>query len=81
MWKGHELSPIKKVLHIVRKSRNRSRQGAEAFLLGTGATIVEYLLYGGVSFGFTQGFKKKFVEHAGAGLAALYPIPILLGAR
>lgn len=56
-------------------------KGAEAFLLGAGATTVGYLLYGGLSFGFTEFLKRRFVELAGPGLAALYPIPILLGAR
>lgn len=57
------------------------RQGAEAFLLGTGATIVGFLFYGGISFGLTEFLKRRFVELAGPDLAALYPIPILLGAR
>lgn len=56
-------------------------QGAQAFLLGTGATIVGYFLYGGLSFGLTEFLKRRFVELAGPDLAALYPIPILLGAR
>lgn len=56
-------------------------KGAEAFLLGTGATILGYLLYGGISFGLTEFLKRRFVELAGPDLAALYPIPILLGAR
>ncbi|CAM9165431.1 unnamed protein product, partial [Scytosiphon promiscuus] len=55
-------------------------EGAEAFLLGTGATIVGYLLYGGISFGLTEFLKRRFVELAGPDLSALYPIPILLGA-
>lgn len=40
-----------------------------------------YLLYGGISFGLTEFLKRRFVELAGPDLAALYPIPILLGAR
>lgn len=56
-------------------------QGAKAFLLGAGATSVGYLLYGGVSFGLTEFLKRRFVELAGPDLSALYPIPILLGAR
>lgn len=56
-------------------------QGGEAFLLGTGATIAGYLFYGGLSFGLTEFLKRRFVEIAGPDLAALYPIPILLGAR
>lgn len=56
-------------------------QGVEAFLLGTGATIVGYMFYGGFSFGLTEFLKRRFVELAGPDLAALYPIPILLGAR
>lgn len=40
-----------------------------------------YFLYGGLSFGMTEFLKRRFVELAGPGLAALYPIPILLGAR
>lgn len=56
-------------------------QGANAFLLGAGATTVGYLLYGGISFGLTEFLKRRFVELAGPDLAALYPIPILLGAR
>eukprot|EP00752_Nemacystus_decipiens_P011093 g9855.t1 len=55
-------------------------EGVQAFLLGTGATIVGYLFYGGVSFGLTEYLKRRFVELAGPDLAALYPIPILLGA-
>ncbi|CAM9122561.1 unnamed protein product [Phaeothamnion confervicola] len=53
-------------------------EGPQAFLLGAGATIVGYLFYGGVSFGLTEFFKRKFVEVAGADVAALYPVPILL---
>ncbi|CAM9974554.1 unnamed protein product, partial [Laminaria digitata] len=56
-------------------------EGAKAFLLGAGATTVGYLLYGGISFGLTEFLKRRFVELAGPDLAALYPIPILLGAR
>eukprot|EP00904_Undaria_pinnatifida_P009784 jgi/Undpi1/5936/HiC_scaffold_2.g01210.m1 len=55
-------------------------EGANAFLLGAGATTVGYLLYGGISFGLTEFLKRRFVELAGPDLAALYPIPILLGA-
>ncbi|CAM9507937.1 unnamed protein product [Ectocarpus fasciculatus] len=55
-------------------------EGVEAFLLGTGATIVGYIFYGGFSFGLTEFLKRRFVELAGPDLAALYPIPILLGA-
>ncbi|CAM9436051.1 unnamed protein product [Ascophyllum nodosum] len=55
-------------------------EGTEAFLLGAGATILGYLAYGGVSFGLTEFLKRRFVELAGPNLAALYPIPILLGA-
>ncbi|CAM9823111.1 unnamed protein product [Ectocarpus sp. 12 AP-2014] len=55
-------------------------EGVEAFLLGTGATIVGYVFYGGFSFGLTEFLKRRFVELAGPDLAALYPIPILLGA-
>lgn len=40
-----------------------------------------YLFYGGISFGLTEYLKRRFVELAGPDLAALYPIPILLGAR
>ena len=40
-----------------------------------------YLFYGGVSFGLTEFLKRRFVELAGPDLSALYPIPILLGAR
>lgn len=38
-------------------------------------------MYGGISFGLTEFLKRRFVELAGPDLAALYPIPILLGAR
>lgn len=40
-----------------------------------------YVFYGGFSFGLTEFLKRRFVELAGPDLAALYPIPILLGAR
>lgn len=53
-------------------------EGKDAFLLGAGATIIGYFVYGGVSFGLTEYFKRKFVEVCGPTVAALYPVPILL---
>ncbi|KAG5185410.1 hypothetical protein JKP88DRAFT_194574 [Tribonema minus] len=53
-------------------------EGKDAFLLGAGATITGYFVYGGVSFGLTEFFKRKFVEICGPEFATLYPVPLLL---
>jgi solute carrier family 25 (mitochondrial phosphate transporter), member 3 len=58
-----------------------AEEGKDAFLLGAGATITGYFVYGGISFGLTEYFKRKFVEVSGPTVAALYPVPILLFAR
>ncbi|CAM9800459.1 unnamed protein product, partial [Chrysoparadoxa australica] len=53
-------------------------EGKDAFLVGAGATIAGYTVYGGLSFGLTEYFKRRFVELVGPQLSALYPVPLLL---
>jgi solute carrier family 25 phosphate transporter 3 len=54
--------------------------GIDAFLLGAGATVVGYAVYGGVSFGVTELAKRKLGQLLGPEIAALYPVQLLLGA-
>jgi solute carrier family 25 (mitochondrial phosphate transporter), member 3 len=52
--------------------------GPQGLMLGAGATIIGYLVYGGVSFGLTELFKRLFLEVAGPEFATFYPFAILL---
>lgn len=52
--------------------------GPRALLVGAGATIVGYVVYGGVSFGLTEFFKRLFLELVGPEYATLYPFAVLL---
>jgi len=52
--------------------------GPRALLVGAGATIVGYVVYGGVSFGLTEYFKRLFLNVVGPEYATLYPFAVLL---
>jgi uncharacterized membrane protein YgcG len=52
--------------------------GPSALLLGAGPTVLGYLVYGAVSFGLTEYFKRIFLDLAGPEYATFYPFAILL---
>ena len=52
--------------------------GNKALFYGAGATVIGYLVYGAVSFGLTEYFKRLFLEAAGPEYATFYPFAILL---
>lgn len=58
--------------------RIQAESGLQGLLLGAGATIVGYVVYGCVSFGLTEYFKRAFLQVAGPELATYFPFAILL---
>ncbi len=73
-----QASPAKYPTFLNATQRILEEGGPKALLLGAGPTIVGYLVYGAVSFGLTEYFKRLFLEVAGPQYATFYPFAILL---
>ena len=73
-----QADPVKYPTFVASSKKIYSEGGPSALLLGAGATVLGYLVYGAVSFGLTEYFKRLFLELAGPEYATFYPFAILL---
>ena len=73
-----QASPSKYPSFVSATRRIVDEGGPSALLLGAGPTVLGYLVYGAVSFGLTEYFKRVFLDLAGPEYATFYPFAILL---
>ncbi|KAM3576159.1 hypothetical protein VYU27_001867 [Nannochloropsis oceanica] len=73
-----QASPSKYPSFLSATRRIVDEGGLSALLLGAGPTVLGYLVYGAVSFGLTEYFKRIFLDLAGPEYATFYPFAILL---
>jgi hypothetical protein len=73
-----QADPVKYPTFVGASKRIYEEGGPRGLLLGAGATIMGYFVYGAVSFGLTEYFKRVFLEVAGPEYATFYPFAILL---
>ena len=73
-----QASPSKYPSFVSATRRIVDEGGPSALLLGAGPTALGYLVYGAVSFGLTEYFKRVFLDLAGPEYATFYPFAILL---
>ena len=73
-----QADPVKYPSTVEATERILKEGGPRALLVGAGATIVGYIVYGGVSFGLTEYFKRLFLNVVGPEYATLYPFAVLL---
>ena len=75
-----QAEPTKYPEGLVGMQRMVEEGGWMALLVGLEMTIWGHLFYGAFSFGGTELFERLAREALGPSVAALYPVPILLGA-